>query len=168
MGYSVDVLDRRTPFTSSHASFDEVPSTPAAPDAAHTGSRPPAWDLLEQQVNNGFATLFHDAKSAETHLGAKCHPAPLGNVAKLKEDGTFKHRLIQDLRANGVNGAVSVPERQVLPRGIDHGVDLALLGQGLSEGEDVFTLVLDFKDAFMSIPLHPDERRTRARQRETR
>merc|ERR1712194_883704 len=26
-------------------------------------------------------------------------------------------------------------------------------------GEDVFTLVLDFKDAFMSIPLHEDERR---------
>ena len=97
--------------------------------------------------------------SAEAHLWAKCHPAPLGNVVNLKEDGTFKHRLIQDLRANGVSGAVALPERQVLPRGVDHGLDLALLGQELGEGEDVFTLVLDFKDAFMSIPLHEDERR---------
>merc|ERR1712153_239853 len=157
--YSVAVLDKRSPIASNHPSFNEVPSAPAYSDAAAAGGRPPARDLLEAQVNDGFAMLFHDAADAEAHLGAKCHPAPLGNVVKLKEDGTFKHRLIQDLRANGVNGAVTLPERQVSPRGVDHGVDLALLGQNLGEGEDVFTLVLDFKDAFMSIPLHPDERR---------
>merc|ERR1712086_389255 len=158
--YSVDVLDRRSPFVSNHPSFDEVPSTPASTqDAAAAVGRSPAWDLLEAQVNDGFALLFHDRASAEAFLGAKCHPAPLGNVSKLKEDGSFKHRLIQDLKANGVNGAVALPERQVLPRGIDHGVDLATLGHDLAEGEGVFTLVLDFKDAFMSIPLHDDERR---------
>ena len=73
----------------------------------------------------------------------------------MKDDGTFKHRLIQDLRANGVDGAVRLPERQVLPRGIDHGVDLAQLASHSGEEEDVFTIVLDFKDAFMSIPIRP-------------
>merc|ERR1712194_743366 len=148
-----------SPITLNHPSFNEVPSAPASSDAAPADGRPPAWDLLEAQVNDGFAMLFHNAAAAETYLGAKCHPAPLGNVVKLKEDGTFKHRLIKDLCANGVNGAVALPERLVLPRGIDHGLDLALLGHDLGEGEDVFTLVLDFKDAFMSMPLHEDERR---------
>merc|ERR1712085_234215 len=158
--YSVAVLDKRSPFVSNHPSFDEVPSSPASStDASPVVGRPPAWELLEAQVNDGFALLFADRSSAEAFLGAKCHPAPLGNVSKRKEDGSFKHRLIQDLKANGVNGAVALPERQVLPRGIDHGVDLATLGHDLAEGEDVFTLVLDFKDAFMSIPLHEDERR---------
>ena len=157
--YSVAVLDKRTPIASNHPSFNEVPSAPASSDAAPAGGRPPAWDLLEAQVNDGFAMLFHGAADAEAFLGGRCHPAPLGNVVKLKEDGTYKHRLIQDLRANGVNGAVVLPERQVLPRGIDHGLDLALLGHDLGEDEQVFTLVLDFKDAFMSIPLHEDERR---------
>merc|ERR1712085_77085 len=158
--YSVAVLDKRSPFVSNHPSFDEVPSSPASStDASPVVGRPPAWELLEAQVNDGFALLFVDCSSAEAFLGAKCHPAPLGNVSKLKEDGSFKHRLIQDLKANGVNGAVALPERQVLPRGIDHGVDLATLGHDLAEGEGVFTLVLDFKDAFMSIPLHDDERR---------
>ena len=56
------------------------------------------------------------------------------------EDGSCKHRLIQDQRANGVNEAVDLTEDQVLPRGIDHGIDLAVLGQDLGVDEDVFTL----------------------------
>ena len=84
------------------------------------------------------------------------YPAPLGNVTKLKADGQLKHRIIQDLRANSVNLSVRLPERQVLPRPIDHARDLA----DLSAHEPwLSTLVLDFKDAFMSIPLHEEERR---------
>ena len=49
----------------------------------------------------------------------------MGNVTKLRPDGSAKHRLIQDLRANQVNRAARVPERQVLPRPRDHVVDLS-------------------------------------------
>ena len=58
-----------------------------------------------------------------------------------------------------MNSCVHLTERQVLPRGIDHGVDLARLGALKSEDEEVFTLVLDFKDAFMFIPLRESEQR---------
>ena len=150
--YDVAELDRREPYGRNHPSYDDF-------HGDHTQQRPPAWGLLEEQVNNGFAMLFDSMAAASAYLGGICHPAPLGNVAKMKEDGTFKHRLIQDLRANGVNGAVRLPERQVLPRGIDHGVDLAQLGAHVGEEEDVFTVVLDFKDAFMSIPIRPEEQR---------
>merc|ERR1712085_229999 len=46
--YSVDVLDRRSPFVSNHPSFDEVPSTPASTqDAAPACVRSPAWTCLK-------------------------------------------------------------------------------------------------------------------------
>jgi hypothetical protein len=121
--------------------------------------RPPAWDLLESQVHSGFALLFRDRAHAEEVLGGRTHPAPLGCVSKQKDDGSWKHRLIQYLRANQVNAAVRLPERQVLPRGIDHGVDLAIMAASKKEDEEVSTLILDYKDAFMSIPLAEDERR---------
>ena len=47
----------------------------------------------------------------------------------------------------------------MLPRGIDHGVDMAVLESGLGKGEDLHTLVLDFSNAFMTIPLHAEEQR---------
>ena len=45
-------LDKRNPFETNHLSFSSFP------DGADTDARPPAWDLLEEQVNNGFAMLF--------------------------------------------------------------------------------------------------------------
>ena len=67
-----------------------------------------------------------------------------------------------DLRISGVNAASSTPERQVLPSVFDHGRDLAALAsdwaQSPSETDVVETMVLDFKDAFMSVPLAEGER----------
>ena len=93
------------------------------------------------------------------HLGGSVHPAPLGTISKAKPDGSLKHRVIQDLRANHVNQAVTLTERQVLPRALDHAIDLAILREDLHERESIATLVLDFRDAFNSVPLHADERR---------
>ena len=49
----------------------------------------------------------------------------------------------------------------MLPRGVDHGVDLALLAERSARvaGGVVKVLILDFNDAFMSVPLHEQERR---------
>ena len=147
--FGVDTLDKFPAKTVNHASFDE-----------HLGEKePPAWTLLTEQVEKGHALLFATAEAAEQALGGKVHPAPLGNVTKVNPDGQRKNRLIQDLRANMVNAAVELPERQVLPRGIDHGRDLAILSSDRCPGEDVHTMILDFKDAFMSVPLASAERR---------
>ena len=123
------------------------------------GSRPPAWGLLEDQVNSGAAHLYESQEHAEKALGGLTHPAPLGCVSKETAPGVWKHRLIQDQTANSVNRAVLLPERQVLPRGVDHARDLAVLAAQCLPGEDVECMVLDFKDAFMSIPLDANERR---------
>jgi len=77
----------------------------------------------------------------------------------MREDGTFKHRVILDLRANSVNAAAQTPERQVLPTVHQHARDLALLGEfaGADPTVELWTVILDIRDAFMGIPLHPEE-----------
>ena len=69
----------------------------------------------------------------------------------------MKHRAIQDLRRNQVNDTVRMPERQVLPSGIDHARDWAIISDEAQEDTATAVLILDFKDAFMSVPLHESE-----------
>ena len=119
----------------------------------------PALRLVEQAVNAGYGRLFASRADAEEFFGAQAFPAPLGNVTKWREDGSRKDRLIQDLRANHVNAVVDLPERQILPRGVDHGIDLAQLEHQRRGHESLHVAILDFADAFMAIPLHADEGR---------
>ena len=58
---------------------------------------------LQGLVDEGFADLCKSTQDAEQHLGAAVVPSPLGDVVKKKEDGSTKHRLIQDLRSSRVN-----------------------------------------------------------------
>ena len=113
----------------------------------------PALLQLKELVETGFGRLYADQAAAEYALGTRCYPAPLGDVTKRLENGPVKHRLIQDLRRNQVNACASVPERQVLPRFADHASDLAVM----SMNGDVETLILDFKNAFMTIPANSSE-----------
>ena len=115
--------------------------------------------LVRQAVEAGFGELFADSSAAEAALRGIIYPAPLGTVSKVKPDGSWKHRLIQDLKANRVNAAVSLPERLVLPRAIELASDLAALGSAREPGDVIMTGIIDFKDAFMSIPLASVERR---------
>ena len=90
--------------------------------------------------------MYATRADAERDLG-KCYPAPLGDVVKHGPDGAVKHRLIQDLRRNGLNAVAGIPERQVLPRFVDHAVDLAKASRS-GEWE---AFVVDFENAYMSV-----------------
>ena len=138
---SIEQLDASAPCEKNHPSYHE----------RYGQKQPPSYELLQSQVNSGFALLFQDAAAAEQHLGARV-PAPLGNIAKQKSNGEWKFRLVQTLRINGVNDTCIVGERQVLPRGIDHGIDMAVLSAAREADEDVHTLVLDFKDWRVQYP----------------
>ena len=109
---------------------------------------------LTELVNAGFARICADMDDAEAWLGKRPLISPLGNVTKPKPDGTIKNRLIQDFRASSVNRASTVSERQVLPRFADHAHDLATLS---AQGSSVGVFVLDFKHAFMTVPLCESE-----------
>ena len=129
-----------------HPSFDEL----------HGEEVSPAVALVEEHLNNGFARLFTDQAAAEAWIGQEVFPAPMGNVTKVKGE-KVKHRLIQDLRINNVNRAVALPERQVLPRPVDHAVDFATLSQQKGKSDKMACMVLDFANAFMQVPLSKEE-----------
>ena len=141
-------ISTRQAYDSNHRSFDQV----------YDGKQP-ALEELKKLLDMGFAELFVDAAAAESKFGDKVVISPLGDVVKTKLDGTLKHRLIQDFKASEVNGMSVVQERQVLPRFQDHGADLAKASQ---DGDELGVFILDFKHAFMTIPLHPAERRFNA------
>ncbi|CAK0906332.1 unnamed protein product, partial [Prorocentrum cordatum] len=137
-------------FTANHPSFEDN----------YGEGEPPTLELIRGYLSKECADTFPDEAAAEARLGP-IFPAPLGNVQKVKKDGAVKNRIIQDLKANSVNLTSSTHERVVLPRGVDRGVDLALLAERAARvaGGVVKVLVLDFNDAFMSVPLHEQERR---------
>ena len=85
----------------------------------------------------------------------------MGDVVKEGPGGVAKHRLIQDLRRNGVNAVAEIPERQVLPRGVDHAVDVAVASQAAAHADtDAFeTFICDYENAFMSVAVAPEEMR---------
>jgi len=135
---------------SNHASFQ---------DYQHF-ERPPGHDIVESHVGAGFGLLFSSQRDAEDYLGRQVTPAPLGCVTKAKPNGELKHRVILDLRANKVNASAETPERQVLPTVHSHAMDMALLGSDLLSGGSehrMWNMVLDFRDAFMGVPLARSE-----------
>ena len=135
-----------------HASFEEL----------HGEEGPPAAKLVEEHLNNNFGLLFETRVAAEDYLKKKTFPAPLGNVTKGRPEGGLKHRLIQYLKANMVNRAARFRERQVMPRPTDHAKDLsrAAARRRMMKRTNALirTLIIDFENAFMSVPLAEDER----------
>ena len=137
--------DLRCP-VSNHPSFLETHGEPA----------PPGLLLMRATAKAGFAKIYSSQAAAEKVHG-KCHPAPLGNLRKPDKAGTgWKDRVLLDLKANRCNELVSLKERVVLPRGIDHAVDMAELGTSRHRAH---IFILDYRDAFHWIPLDEAEKR---------
>ena len=132
-------------YRGNHPSFEEF----------HGELAPPTYTLVKDYLAKGFGQRFKSREEAESVMGT-VFPAPLGNVRKRRPDGTYKNRVIQDKRANAVNSCSVTHERTVLPRGVDHAVDLA---RAREFDDHVEVLILDFEDAFMAVPLHVQERK---------
>ena len=74
----------------------------------------------------------------------------------------FKHRLILDRKRSRANRRVRLRERVVLPRSVDHAIDMAQCSASASNASGgattaVTLMVLDHTDAFPQYPLHPKE-----------
>ena len=143
---SLDELAAQESWSKNHPSFN----------VQFDEDEPPGLTVIREHVNHGHGELFSTVADAEVAFGRRLHPAPMGNISKTTATGT-KHRVLQDLRIHHVNEVAVVPERSFLPRGVDHALDLAKLSAQTSLDE-VEVLILDFKDAFMSIPLNEKER----------
>ena len=79
----------------------------------------PGLSWVREQLEEGRVRLFRDKADAEEWLKQPAWPSPLGNISKVKADGSIKNRPVQDQRRNGVSSWVTLPERQVLPRPLE-------------------------------------------------
>ena len=66
-----------------------------------------------------------------------------------------KRRLIMDCLMSGANGKTLQQERILLPRIADLIYDVLALLDKCEPGEQIFSLVLDFVDAFFRVPPLP-------------
>jgi hypothetical protein len=115
---------------------------------------------------HGGALEFPNLKAllAKVKRWGRAVPA---KIAAIPKKASEKLRLIQDLRRNRVNDDVEVPERVVLPRIRDAAADaMGLLdgakrrnsaGRGPAESAEVEAAVIDIKDAFRLLDVHPSE-----------
>ena len=120
---------------------------------------PPGLSILKEYHEKGFVQRFISIEAANAAFGSVV-VSPLGLVSKMLPDGTWKHRIVHDLRRGGPNTIAACWERVVLPRPVDHGWDLFDLREagahryGTEKEQIIFTLICDFRDAFMSVPQH--------------
>ena len=80
--------------------------------------------------------------------------------------GSMKVRLIHDLRRSLVNALATIPERVVLPRILDAVYSIIDASKAIENEEDVWIMVLDFKDAFKHLIVCEEERKYMAGQAE--
>ena len=81
----------------------------------------------------------------------------LAAILKPRADGTLKVRLVIDYRRSGVNAHVRTGERVVLPRLKDAIADAVFLMASAGGSDGISFMVLDFKDAFHTIPVAPND-----------
>ena len=80
----------------------------------------------------------------------------LATLVKTRPDGSHKVRFIADMRRSGVNGLTYAEEKIVLPRGTDLTRDALDLME--YNGADVELFTADFTDAFLNLPIAPEEK----------
>jgi hypothetical protein len=90
--------------------------------------------------------------------GDKVLVSKLAAIIKPRPDGTEKVRIIIDMLRSGINAFVRLSERIVLPRLRDVVANaMWMMGQCL-EGEEIEQVVIDFSDAFKTLPVREEER----------
>ena len=110
---------------------------------------------LERLRQAGYVEVLGSWSEVTARFGRSVVVSKLAAILKPRADGSLKVRLVIDYRRSGVNAHVRTPERVVLPRIKDALDDAVYLMSQNGGNERISMLVLDFKDAFHTIPVAP-------------
>ena len=111
--------------------------------------------LLDAMVDKQWADKFRTWPQVEKALGTEeIVMNRLAFISKSKPDGSWKHRLVWDLRRSGVNMPILQGGRVVLPRLLDLVRDVQQIA---TESTPTFLMGTDVTEAFHQVPLHPSE-----------
>ena len=113
--------------------------------------------ILQSMVSKQWATCCDTWDHLVSELGSdQITLNKLALVSKQKPDGTWKHRVVWDLRRSQVNASVRQGERVVLPRLLDVVNDICHLARA-SPDSTISMLGTHIADAFHQVPLDPSE-----------
>eukprot|EP00971_Amphidinium_carterae_P337129 6473810-Amphidinium_carterae.1 len=121
---------------------------------------------LRDMVNAGYLKRFDAFEEMRTYVGND----PIVSKFALMEKAirlpsgelSIKHRMILDMRRSGANALAAQNQRILLPFPRDVVLDaISIHAAATRDGEagGIEALILDIKDAFYQIPIHPSERR---------
>ena len=103
----------------------------------------------------GYVEVLGSWSEVRARFGRSVVVSKLAAILKPKADGSLKVRLVIDYRRSGVNAHVRTPERIVLPRVRDVIDDAVFLMSQHGGNSQICFMVVDFKDAFHSVPVDP-------------
>ena len=113
---------------------------------------------LQRTVKAGYAVHIGTWRQVVAKFG-RVVVSKLACILKARKNGGLKVRLVVDLRRSQVNRCAQVPERVVLPRIKEVLENAVTLLHAAAAGQEVEAMVVDFKDAFHSLPVHDDEKK---------
>ena len=110
---------------------------------------------LERLRKLGYVEVLGSWRQVQERFGRSVVVSKLAAILKPKADGSLRVRLVIDYRRSGVNAFVRTRERVVLPR-IRDAIDNAVFLMSKAGGnKDMSWMVVDFKDAFHTVPVDP-------------
>ena len=110
---------------------------------------------LDRLRKLGYVEVIGNWSQVVKRFGQRAVVSKLAAILKPRADGSLKVRLVIDFRRSGVNSFVRTRERVVLPR-IRDAIDNAVFLMSKSGGNRKLSwMVVDFKDAFHTIPVDP-------------
>jgi len=112
---------------------------------------------LKRLREAGYVEVLGDWSQVQARFGRSVVVSKLAAILKPRADGTLKVRLVIDYRRSGVNAHVRTSERVVLPRLKDAIADAVFLMASAGGSGGISFFVLDFKDAFHTIPVAPND-----------
>lgn len=110
---------------------------------------------IQRVIDSGWADVFDSWPEVVEAFGEKAQLTPLACIIK-QAHGREKIRLVVDMRRSSVNGQIDLKERVILPRVCD--VAEGVRSLSAASPHEIELLVCDFKDAFLTLKLHPSER----------
>ena len=114
---------------------------------------------LQRLRDAGYVEVLGSWQQVRARFGDSVVVSKLAAILKPRADGSLKVRLVIDYRRSGVNAFVKTRERVVLPR-VREAIDNAVFMMKEHGGNaQLAWMVVDFKDAFHTIPVDPEDLR---------
>jgi len=117
-------------------------------------------DIIKNMRSEGWIHEFTSMDEVLTFLQTeRVYLSKIALISKIRDDGSWKHRLIWDLLRSQVNSLATQGERIILPRIIDLVNDSLDLMANKNDTDELHYFIIDIANAFHLLPLMEKEQK---------